>query len=251
MREYVALARMRAIGVLLCHVLASPLFALDPRREVAQYALDTWGENEGLPGSYVYSILQTPDGYLWLGTRRGLARFDGVRFTVYDDRRPDQLRDSEVVALAEDDDGTLWIATHNGWLTRLRNGAFTSHSLEAHSGNTIRAMVKPRGGPLWIGTSTGLVAFDGHRFDTYTTEHGLPGDSVTALHADSHGTLWIGTTRGLASYAEGTFVDRTALHPGLEGTIRTIAGGGDEVWLDGVLEEDASVGGGTGQGLRR
>ncbi len=222
---------------------ASPLVALDPEREVAQFTIDTWGEHEGLPGTFVYTIQQTHDGYLWLGTRRGLVRFDGVRFTVYDDRRP-ELRDSEVVALAEDDDGSLWIATHGGWLSRLRDSAFTSYSLEeGHPGNTITSLAKSPGGPLWIGTVSGLVAFDGRRFETYTTEHGLPSNSVTVLHRDGRGTLWIGTSRGLASYADGRLVNHAARHPGLGGTIRAIAGGGDgAIWLDRILDEDAAVG---------
>ncbi len=61
----------------------SVAFALDPSRTLTQYALDNWSSEDGLPQNTVNVILQTRDGYLWLGTQGGLARFDGVRFKVF------------------------------------------------------------------------------------------------------------------------------------------------------------------------
>ena len=63
---------------------SAPALALDPRREIADYPLDFWQESSGLPQNAVNVLLQTRDGYIWVGTKGGLARFDGVRFTVYD-----------------------------------------------------------------------------------------------------------------------------------------------------------------------
>src|SRR5664279_5161584 len=58
--------------------------ALDPTKAITQYVQDVWTTRDGLPQNSVYSIAQTRDGYIWLATQEGLARFDGVRFTVFD-----------------------------------------------------------------------------------------------------------------------------------------------------------------------
>ena len=63
-------------------LMAVPGTALDPRRAITQYLQSAWATDAGLPQTSVYSIAQTTDGYLWVGTELGLARFDGVRFTV-------------------------------------------------------------------------------------------------------------------------------------------------------------------------
>ena len=61
-----------------------PAVALDPSLQPSQYILDQWQFAEGLPQNGAVTIARTPDGYLWIGTQEGLARFDGVRFVVFD-----------------------------------------------------------------------------------------------------------------------------------------------------------------------
>src|SRR5688500_12300139 len=94
----------------------------EPEATTRQHIVDLWQQSDGLPQNYVYTVLQSRDGYLWIGTRSGLARFDGVRFTSFDDRIPGQLREGEVWALAEDRVSALWIGTYGGGLTRLQHG---------------------------------------------------------------------------------------------------------------------------------
>ena len=91
-------------------------------------SVQVWRQPQGLPQNSVLSVLQTRDGYLWLGTKGGLSRFDGVRFTTFDDRDKTQLRESEVWALAEGRDGSLWIGTYGGGLSRLKDGKFTVYT---------------------------------------------------------------------------------------------------------------------------
>lgn len=71
----------------------------------------TWQVEQGLPQNKVTAVVQTRDGYLWVGTYCGLARFDGVRFTVFDDDNTPQLHSSRVTSLFEAPDGALWIGT--------------------------------------------------------------------------------------------------------------------------------------------
>src|SRR5262249_25433678 len=81
------------------------------------YFIRTWQTQEGLPHNAVNSILQTHDGYLWLATYDGLARFDGANFTVFDNSSTPEMSSSRVVSLFEDKDGTLWIGHETGELT--------------------------------------------------------------------------------------------------------------------------------------
>lgn len=84
--------------------LSGPAVALDPKKAITQYMHDVWQTEQGLPLNAIFSICQTRDGYLWLGTGGGLVRFDGVRFTAFP-----ELKDHAITALLEDRQGTLWI----------------------------------------------------------------------------------------------------------------------------------------------
>jgi ligand-binding sensor domain-containing protein len=101
-----------------------PARGLDAGKRITQYARRAWSSDDGLPQGSVQALHQTRDGYLWIGAQEALARFDGVRFTVFDRRNTAALRIPDVTALAEDASGTLWIGTHGGGLAYLRDGRF-------------------------------------------------------------------------------------------------------------------------------
>src|SRR5215471_468357 len=84
------------------------------KKEPGWKVLDIRQQPQGLPQNSVSAVLETADGYIWVGTRQGLARFDGVRFTTFDASRPSQLPESDIRAMVEGDDHSLWIATHGG-----------------------------------------------------------------------------------------------------------------------------------------
>ena len=88
------------------------------------YLIDVWDTEHNLPSSTVTAIIQTPDGYLWIGTYNGLARFDGVRFVTFDPVNTPALSQPRVQALFLDASGTLWINTFRGGLTSYRDGVF-------------------------------------------------------------------------------------------------------------------------------
>ena len=92
---------------------------------LSEYLSDVWQTEDGLPRNSVQAIVQTRDGYIWLGTPSGLARFDGVRFTVT--RGP--LKVNNVQALLEDRQGRLWIGTYGGGLYAYEGGRFTAFGL--------------------------------------------------------------------------------------------------------------------------
>ncbi len=102
----------RAAVMTLLAAAAPPAAALDPDLAITQLSHATWQEE--LPQSTVHTLLQSRDGYLWLGTYEGLVRFDGARFSVFDQLRTHSLPGSTVHHLAEDREGRLWISSNGG-----------------------------------------------------------------------------------------------------------------------------------------
>ena len=180
-------------------------FALDPYRAVTQYVQNTWDSRQGLPRNYVTSVVQTSDGYLWLGTQAGLVRFDGVRFTVYDDSNTPALRTHSIRALTADPKGALWIGTDGGGVVRVADGQFTRFGeAEGVPHQVIHALTIDRAGRLWIGTGRGgLAVFDGGKF-TPIKDPALGSFTIRSIEEARDGTLWLGTGGGgVKLYASG------------------------------------------------
>jgi ligand-binding sensor domain-containing protein len=173
--------------------------ALDPAKPLSQYSLAAWHAEEGLPHNRVQAIAQTQDGYLWLATQEGLARFDGVRFTVFDRRSTAAMSANDVETIYASRDGSLWVGIYGGMLLRYQDGRFRSYSSrEGLSSATIVALAEDTAGDLWIGTDgDGLYRLHEGVFTRYTKKDGLIDDSVRCLLADREGGVWIGTPSGL------------------------------------------------------
>jgi ligand-binding sensor domain-containing protein/signal transduction histidine kinase len=177
---------------------------LDPRKALTQFKLDVWTTAEDLPQNSVTALVQTRDGYLWLGTYGGLGRFDGVRFTVFDTGNTPQLRTNGIQALLEDHQGALWIGTNGGGLSRFHDGRFTTFtSADGLPNDIVRALYEDREGSLWIGTNDGLCRLRDGRFTTYAVKDGLASGFVRAIGEDASGVLWIGTNGGGLDRREG------------------------------------------------
>ena len=209
---------------------------LDPDWQISQYAHRAWGVEDGLPQSSLGAITQTRDGYLWLGTQEGIARFDGVAFDVFDQGNAPALQNDWVKVLLEDRSGALWIGTGGGGLARRgRGGGWTHYTTEdGLAGDVVRALYEDREGVLWIGTiGGGLSLFDGSTFTTYTTRDDLPSDKVVAIDGDSSGAVWVATTDGLARFEDSKLVARYTQDKGLPASrlnALEVSASGD-VWL--------------------
>ncbi len=192
----------RLLAALVCVTLVSGTCAaasLDPSRPLNQYIQDVWSAQSGLPQSSIRSLAQTQDGYLWIGTEEGLARFDGVRFVLFDKENTTELRSNDVRALVVDHQNSLWIGTKGG-LTRYRDGRFTMFtSRNGLQNDSITALFEDADGDLWIGSDGGGLCRLSHgKVKYYTMRQGLPGNTVFSLTAGAAGEIWAGTDNGLA-----------------------------------------------------
>jgi ligand-binding sensor domain-containing protein/signal transduction histidine kinase len=184
--------------LLLCFLLCfSPVLAK------AQYRFDQWTTDNGLPQNSGRTIVRTHEGYLWIGTYEGLARFDGVDFTVFDLGNTPELKSNYIQALIEDRRGNLWIAVDGGGLVRYKDRKFYRYSkTEGLASNILTALFEDSDGHLWVGTENGLSVFINEQFTNYTTKDGLPSDNVRAIGGDS-GIIWVGTQNGLGVFKNG------------------------------------------------
>ena len=184
------------------------VLALDPHKSLTQYAHRSWGHEEGLFQPTVYSILQTHDGFLWLGTQDSLIRFDGSRFREFDDTEGAALHRTLVRTLLEDDNGNLWAGSVGSGLARITPaGALTRYtSAEGLPSNDVFCLDSEAGGALWVCTNRGLAHFDGRRFRTFTTSDGLPTNSMRDTCRATDGTRWVaGLDSGLARWNSSRF----------------------------------------------
>src|SRR3982074_3399773 len=99
---------------------------LDSELPPPAYVSRIWRTQDGLPENRIRAIAQTPDGYLWIGTSGGLARFDGVRCVVSALSNPPAMTGDDISALSVARDGSLWAATDGGGLLHYRDGRFRS-----------------------------------------------------------------------------------------------------------------------------
>lgn len=165
----------------------------------AKYLRTVWTTEQGLAQNTVTTILQTRDGYLWLGTLGGLVRFDGVKFTIFPAGSTEGLRSNRIRALYEDGAGDLWIGAEGGGLTRYRQGVFTNYPLQdgLPGRNMVTSIAAASDGTLWLGTNSGLARFEAERLSVYATRGALLHQQVTAVSADRTGGVWAGTDEGL------------------------------------------------------
>ncbi|MEW6367058.1 MAG: two-component regulator propeller domain-containing protein [Acidobacteriota bacterium] len=171
---------------------ATPLAALDPQKAITQYGLDRWTRSDGLPSNTVNAILQASDGYLWIGTEEGLARFDGVRFQVFDSRNTEALTEHYARSLFEDRDRTLWIATPN-YLVSWRDGRWSRQPLpEAYSGLKRLTFYQSHDGRIWVGGSSSVGTLAGGAITELRDTKGASLRGSRAIFETTDG-IWFGS----------------------------------------------------------
>ncbi len=209
-------------------VLAQAAWSLDPAKTLTQYAHRIWGQEEGLSQPTIYSILQTRNGFLWLGTQDGLLRFDGLNFREYTWNGETVLHGSLVRSLLEDRAGNLWVGSIGSGLARIAPGGEftrfgTGHGLQ---GVVVTNLSADRDGAIWVSTEQGLGHIENGHVQMFTSSNGLPADGVRATCEGSDGTQWVaGRNSLLGKWNRSLFV------PVLHDQVSSLACTGDgAVW---------------------
>ena len=189
-------------------LLPPPALALDTKKPLTDFMHQTWSVDNGLPQSTVRGISQTTDGYLWFATHEGVARFDGLAFTVFDESNSPALRGGGVVALLAKKDGGLLLGLRDGGLVRFHRGKFEAVvPVGGLPGGAISLLAEDPTGAVWVGTTeSGLARIVRGVSRIYATADGLPGDWVTAVRPAENGDIWIGTMHGLVVFRDGNLV---------------------------------------------
>lgn len=184
------------VGAALLLAVATGARATEPARRLDELRVDVWQTRDGLPQNTIQAILQDRRGYLWVSTEEGLARFDGVRFTVYDRVTLPALPGANILPLVEGADGTLWMGIYGGGLAEFREGRVgrVFSTRDGLLNDTVTALAVAADGTLWVGTTRGLNLLKGGRV---TADPGLR-VHVRTLLAGRGGDVWVGTTQGLS-----------------------------------------------------
>lgn len=171
-----------------------------------QYTLSSWTESDGLPANAIRAITQDADGYLWLGTRAGLVRFDGVRFVIWE-HATDAVTESDITAVYAAPDRSLWIGFGgSGGVGRLKDGRIDVYRpSDGVRQGWVQAILQDRDGVVWAGGPGGLSRFADNRWESVGAKHGMSDETVLSLHEDRHGNFWVGI-RG------GAFVRKAGAH---------------------------------------
>jgi ligand-binding sensor domain-containing protein/AraC-like DNA-binding protein len=169
--------------VLTLHAVA----ALAQENPLRDRLVENWNSSNGLPSDIVFCLEQTPDGYLWIGTQRGLVRSDGLRHET--------LLSRAVYDLCVGKDGTLWVCLGDG-LLRYQKGRFTPIGPNADSPWPAYRVFEDMRGDLWVGSGSALRRLKAGLFEEFSLPGNTELSSVTAIKEDSRGFLWVGTIAG-------------------------------------------------------
>ena len=195
------------LALLLFGPLAGPL-----RSETAvakHYLIDGWRTESGLPQNTVTGIAQTPDGYLWVSTFDGVARFDGIRFKTFNAGNTPALGSGRIRFLFQGRQGVLWLTPQEGGLIRLENGKFTPAVLSEPGGVRVAnsQVTEDASGTLWLSDEDGGVSrvAEGH-LSPVSSNWNMPSGSRLLVTTDTEGGLWAVGDSGLYRLVAGRLV---------------------------------------------
>jgi signal transduction histidine kinase/ligand-binding sensor domain-containing protein len=207
-------------------------YSLDPTRRISQYGHTLWRTQDGLVDA-TSSITQTTDGYVWISTPNGLARFDGVNFVPWTAPGDIPFLLRHFTALLGASDGSLWIGTSRG-LGRLKDGHFRSYSKPGDRWG-IYSIIEDHARHIWV-TRYRLPAGEGaiceaqdHGLHCYTHADGVPLQYANGLAEDSQGNFWIGS-RHLCRWRPGSACAMYFNKPGFDDTEVVASGPSKTVW---------------------
>jgi ligand-binding sensor domain-containing protein len=200
---------------------------------MSEYIRDRWDAQQGFPGGPVCAIAQTPDGYLWLGTEKGLVRFDGLNFRLFNHTNSTALLAGPVLDLMTDAEGNLWIRPQSRNMLRYRDGIFQDVLPDLDSERSgVTAMCRgTKGEALFEVLAAGAFIFDGGKFSKLVSAAELPNILIISMAQTGDGKVWMGTRdAGLFYLSEGQMSAVTKELP--DKKINSLLAVGDrELWI--------------------
>lgn len=154
------------LALCLC-VCAVPASAAPEPGPAAPFIVDSWSTEEGLPDSEAISVVQSRDGYLWIGTLHGLVRFDGSKFTVFNQMNTPGLTSDRIVCLFEDRQTNLWIGTESSGVEMMRNGWLQNFGPQTANLGAVLYAYEDAAGNVWFDTDRGILSYRAGRMTAY------------------------------------------------------------------------------------
>lgn len=178
-----------------------------------------------------WTVAETKDGSVWVGSDEGLTRFQDGKAVVYGVK--DGLAHRVVNSLSAAKDGSLWIGTQHDKYTHWRNGKFTIHALPPGDGGHIRNLLASSDGSLWIATHRGVRRVSDSGVEYFRKATGLPTDTARSVTEDRQGRIWISTALGIAVWEKGRLVRQYTVADGLlSPSVRAVAEARDgSIWV--------------------
>lgn len=162
--------------------------------DALSYVVTLYNEQTGLPTGEANTVLQTSDGYIWIGSYGGLIRYDGTTFRNYSVERA--IQSSSIRALFEDSQGRLWIGTNDAGVIMMENDEFTDIvSPEDRSFACIRDFTEGEDGTIYIASNSGMGEIRDGKIVPYIDET-LKGNTVYTIAVDGKGRVWGGMSNG-------------------------------------------------------
>ena len=186
---------------------AIPVQALDLSDRPSQMVHHTWSDRDGLPAAASWSVIQDVNGFVWVGTEGGLARYDGVHWKTYNAKNNDAFLADDVRSVATGENGDVWAAVLGGGLMRIRDGVATRFDdKDGLISNAANAVLVAANGDVWVGMGQGVCRRRAETIKCYDTEDGLVGGRIFRLAEDASGTIWFASlTEGVSAFAGGVF----------------------------------------------
>jgi signal transduction histidine kinase/ligand-binding sensor domain-containing protein len=184
----------RCFCVAACWILlARDTQAFDSNKLLTEHTHTVWTHKDGLPSAFIYSIAQSQDGYLWLGTTDSLVRFDGVRFVHW---RPETgyiglLGIVRIVCAARD--GSLWVGTASGMVGHIRGDDLRVTSVGAPP----EGMLEDDEGTIWVATENRVLRFSAATQEQVATTIILPRPFLSGPLQDRGGSIWLSTNNSV------------------------------------------------------
>ena len=168
---------------------------LDPHSTYAQYLSQRWTMSNGFPGGRINAITQTPDGYLWVGTSKGLVRFDGVTFIPVGGPNGIAAPISQALSLVSSKDGALWVWDQDMNLRRYKQGKLgDAEFLAGQEDRVVSAVTSSRDGDVLIATQAPrLFRLGNGRVQTLTNGGSLGIPSPQTIAQTTDGKIWMAT----------------------------------------------------------